>query len=148
MPIGAQAWAYKRITLTHAARYRELYLEEKGDGVGSKHNARAQGRARVRLIREFRDDYQRLYREARDKGMPHNNAQARRNPEVPKVAQARRNPEVLKVARGIVRWRKSSGVIYELPGDLVVLLDHLEAAVDANGGLESPLPGPVTFNLT
>lgn len=69
MQIGAQPWATRQITFLHAARYRELYLEEKGNGTGSKHNSGAQRRARARLIQEFRDDYRRLYREARDRGM-------------------------------------------------------------------------------
>lgn len=64
----AQTWAMQELTYRHPKRYRELYLEEKGSGTGSKHNSAAQGRAKTRLVAEFRDDYNSLYREARDAG--------------------------------------------------------------------------------
>jgi hypothetical protein len=58
---------YSRLAALHPDRYREIYLEEKGTGTGSDDNGRARGRALVRLAKEKRDDYLRLYREEKER---------------------------------------------------------------------------------
>ena len=57
---SAQAWAYRQIAFRYADRYRELYLEEKGDGKGAAHNRTARVHAVRRLAREHPDEYRRL----------------------------------------------------------------------------------------
>ena len=57
---AAQAWAYRKLAFRYPARYRELYLAEKGDGKGASHNSRAQSRAAHRLGQEHLAEYRRL----------------------------------------------------------------------------------------
>ncbi len=73
--LTAQTWALRQLTYAQPARYRELYLEEKGEATGSRNNSAAQGRAKTRLCKEFRDEYRALYQSALDQGMTWNKKQ-------------------------------------------------------------------------
>ncbi len=71
MTTTAQAWARLQLTYKYPEEYRKLYLEEKVDATGSKENANAANRARSRLMKLHREEYQAFYRLGRHRGLPH-----------------------------------------------------------------------------
>lgn len=68
----AQTWALTKIAQRFPEVYRQFYLEEKGIGKGSRHNALASGRARRRLAKVHPDDYKELYEKGAGLGFPRN----------------------------------------------------------------------------
>ncbi len=68
----AQTWALTRLAYKYPEVYRQYYLEEKGNGTGSHHNALAGGRARRRLAKENPTVYRELYERGVSLGLPRN----------------------------------------------------------------------------